>query len=210
MKSLTTTTLHHSTFLYTRIIHHGTFHARVFYTPKKYFTGDKLLIFRGFVLIPLIWSLLGYIFLGVNDSGSMIPGYLFPLIPLKPPSFLLVFLSLVVFLKIKERRFVQSGKTLEEYDKEFASPESVHSFPLSLAIGSGVDIILFTVFDGEENRVMQSVGFGQGSEMFLVIPIILFYDFNKPIKNSSVSTLIPIIGYSLITLHWCGWRRFIG
>ena len=174
------------------------------YKPKKYFQGDKIRIFRSLVLIPIIWSIVGYILLGVNNEGTVIPGYIYPLIPLKPPVFLLAYLLLVLYLKDKEQRFLKSGKTEEEFDKDFFSPESVRSFSIfasaTLGICSVIDFIILLLFI--EDKTMQRIGFGNGSLMFLVIPIILFYDYGKKMKDGMTGTLITLIGFAAIAIVW--------
>jgi len=154
------------------------------------------------VAIPIAWSILGYIFLGLNDGGTVIPAYLYPLIPLKPPLFLIMFICLVFFIKIKEKRFVSQGHTKEEYKEYFVGPEFVQSFAnftaISLAICSVVDFALVFV----TTPAMDRMGFGQGCLLFLVIPIILFFDFTKRIKSPIVSFLIPCIAVVIIIIMW--------
>jgi len=171
------------------------------YRPKKVFTGKKLRIFRAFVIIPVAWSVVGYIFLALNDGGAVIPGYIFPLIPLKPPMFLLVFLALVTYLKIQEWHYTECGMTEEEFNKHFFSAKSVNDFStfvsVALAIASLIDIFVIIFAN---NEMLERIGFGQSAEMFVAIPIIMFYDFSKNIKNPIVGILIPVIGVVLIVI----------
>jgi len=176
----------------------------ILYKPKKFFQGDKIRIFRSLVLIPIVWSIVGYVLLGVNVNGAVIPGYIFPLIPLKPPVFLFAYLLLVLYLKDKEQRFLKSGKTEEEFDKDFFSPESVRSFSIfasaTLGLCSVVDLIIGILFI--DNDTMLRIGFGEGSLMFLVIPIILFYDYGKKMKEGMSGMMITLIGFAAIAIVW--------
>lgn len=154
------------------------------------------------VAIPIAWSILGYIFLGLNDGGTVIPAYLYPLIPLKPPLFLIMFICLVFFIKIKEKRFVSQGHTKEEYKEYFVGPEFVQSFAnftsLSLVLASVFDFgILFV-----RTPAMTRMGFGQSCLLWVVIPIIFFYDFTKNIKNPMIGFLIPVIAVVIIVIMW--------
>jgi len=179
------------------------------YTPKKVFTGKLIYLFRSFVVIPIIWNILGYVFLGLNDpeqeGGAIIPGYLFPLIPLKPPVFLFSFICLVLYLKTTQRGFYKNGGTEEEYQKKFFEPESIHQFSrftaIILAISSIVDLTLYLSFY-EDHQTLNRIGIGQGMFMFLAIPVIWFFDFTKEIKNPAVGFLIPIISIAVIVLIW--------
>jgi len=177
----------------------------VLYRPKKIFTGKWLYVFRGFTVIPIVWSILGYVFLGINDGKTIqIPGYLFALIPLKPPVFLVVFIVMVFFLKCKERDFIKKGGTVEEYDAQFLSPESVHHFSVfttvALIIGSVVDICFLASIGSE--GACERVGIGQGALLFIVAPVIYFYDFSKGIKKPMLSIIIPAVAWVLIIFMW--------
>jgi len=177
------------------------------YTPKKCFKGKWIYLFRSFTAIPLIWSLLGYIFLGLNEKGAMIPAYLFPFIPLKPPACLVAFISIVVYLKISEMRFYKNGGTEEEYDKQFLEPESIHKFSRfiakSLAIGSAVDFIFLIIYIfTEDSEALIRIGFGEGILMFIIIPVVLFYDFTKGNNNPMLGLIIPIIGCVATAIVW--------
>jgi len=179
----------------------------ILYTPKHCFKGKLIYVFRSFVVIPLAWSILAFIFLGLNEEGMFIPGYLFPLIPLKPPIFLAVFISLVIFLKVSEQRFIRAGGSLEDYDEEFLKPKSAVHFSrfaaIALGVGSVVDFICLVIyFASDENPAMKRIGFGDSCLMFVIIPIVLFFDFRKSIKNSIISLILPIVSIALIVLIW--------
>jgi len=177
------------------------------YTPKKCFKGNWIYLFRSFVIIPLVWSILGYIFLGLNGDGAMIPAYLFPFIPLKPPACLLVFIAIVLYLKDSEIRFYKNGGTEEEYDKQFLQSESIHKFSRftakALAVGSVVDFIFLIIYAcTEDSEALIRMGFGQGILMFIAIPVVLFFDFSKGNNNPMIDLIIPVIGHVANAIVW--------
>jgi len=175
----------------------------ILYKPKKFFQGKKIHIFRSFVIIPFLWSIVGYILLGLNKEGTVIPGPFLTLLPLKPPMFLLAYTCLVLYLKKKERHFFKSGKPEEEYDKEFLSPQSVKSFSVFASVTLGMcSLIDLIIIFADSNETLQRIGFGDSSLMFLVIPIIIFFDFSKGLKNSLTSVIIPVVAVVLIVVMW--------
>lgn len=175
----------------------------ILYRPKKFFVGKtKLRIFRMMVAIPILWSIIGYILLGLNAEGAVLPAYIYPLIPLKPPMFLVVFVLLVAYIKLKQKFFFAKGHTEEEYKDYFLGPEFVQSFAnftsLSLVLASVFDFgILFV-----RTPAMTRMGFGQSCLLWVVIPIIFFYDFTKNIKNPMIGFLIPVIAVVIIVIMW--------
>jgi len=178
-----------------------------FYIPKYIFKGRAIICFRVMVLIPIAWSILGFIFLARNEGDNLIPGYLYPIFPLKPPLLFCVFLAIVVYLKIKEQiAFHKKKMSVEEYDKAFFSPISVRRFSryvcLCLLIGSLLDVIFLVIYLVTENASYQRVGFGQSALVFLVIPVVWFFDFRKGNNSFMVSLLIPVVGVVLIIILW--------
>ena len=88
------------------------------YTPKKIFTGKKRYIFRMFALLPILYEA-GSLAIRILAYYSVIdpPLIVYPMLTTKPPMSFVLFLTLVLFIKIREFRFRRRGKTKEEYKK---------------------------------------------------------------------------------------------
>ncbi|MGX8703986.1 MAG: hypothetical protein ACSW8H_06005, partial [bacterium] len=84
--------------------------------PKRFFTGKRILIFRCFAILPILYEV-GCIYAKALASVQLIeiPVIFYPLLPTKPPITFLVFVAIAVFLKVRERIFLRNGKTHEDY-----------------------------------------------------------------------------------------------
>ena len=191
------------------------------YKPKKYFQGKKLIIFRLFALLPILYEV-GSIFLKMLASTGVTPisPFLFPLLTTKAPVAFLVFVCMALFVKVRERRFLKRGKTIEDY-QEFQN-SNVNSLQFSLflsfiiVIAVVIDVILLGILTGvlAGNTVVEGVpedeifsyclntvygwGFGQTAMMIFIIPLIIFFDYRKTYSNKLVDLLVPVVGIFLI------------
>ena len=79
-------------------------------------TGSRIKVFRLFAILPLTYEIVCIVLktLAANRTVELSP-YLYPFLTTKPPVAFLLFIVLALFLKIRERRYLRSGKTREEY-----------------------------------------------------------------------------------------------
>ena len=192
------------------------------YRPKKWFQGKKHIIFRLFVLIPILYegaSITLKILAGLH--AIRIPPLMFPFLTTKPPMGFVVFVALALFIKRRERKYLKSGKTLEQY-KEFLDTNanswhfSVHAaiiMVVAVIVDLAVVIIFAVVYAAsyadpsqmesalyEAIAVITKCGFGTSVALILVAPIMLLFSYNRKPKNPKLDKFIPLVGVGLIAV----------
>ncbi len=190
------------------------------YEPRRLFKGKKLIVFRLLALIPIVYEAAS---IGLKTYASFfnvaLPYYIYPFLTTKPPITFVVFVFLALFIKLRERRFLKRGKTREEY-RAFLKT-NVNSLHFSIytsiifLVAALIDFILLVVLSGLVLVVkdypeitgevvlaaiaeVASLGVGSGTELILIIPIIMLFSYNRGYKPSSIDTIIPIVGIALI------------
>ena len=197
----------------------------IYYEPKKYFQGKKIVIFRLLVLIPIAYEV-GAIFLKyyLTLGYFVMPSYYYALLPSKPPLVFLAFVALIIFLKIGEVRYKK--KHNNDINKWYEySQTKAHSFKVSLttaftflffAIADLVVIGIYLVvivmnapaaIASEEEFVLYlytklmallNSGIGGAVPLLLIIPIALLFSYTKVHKNPKLDTIIPPLGIALM------------
>ena len=188
----------------------SSFYFFVSYKPKKYFQGNKIKIFRSFCLIPLFIALVSFVIKILTNYVSL-PIQIYPFLTTKSPLLYVLFVVLVLILKKREKNYLSYGKTKEEYDSYLKTKNNAKSFSnlvcKLLAIMSLVDfiavvivIVLFGLDDGL--YVLPEYQIGECMFLFLAIPIIKFYNYNKIYEDTKFDIIIPIIGVGLCSLAY--------
>lgn len=116
------------------------------YTPKKFFQGKKLLIFRWFAILPIIVAAVSYVIKVLSNMGDLsLPFYVYPFLTTKPPLMYLLFVILSFWIKNREKRFVKIGATKEDYKRYLKTNRNTLSFSghlsIMLLVISVIDII---------------------------------------------------------------------
>ena len=197
------------------------------YRPTKYFQGKKLIIFRLFTLLPILYEL-GSILVKIlitTQSLSVSP-IIFPFLTTKPPVAFFIFVSLALFMKNREKFYLKKGKTHEEFlqfQKTNVNSWHFSSFlSVTIAISAVIDIIIFVIVymvvltaslpsDGIDDMVFFNVstetfdnltswGLGKTASMIIIIPIVLLFDYRKTYKNNLMDMIIPAGGIALLVL----------
>ena len=197
------------------------------YTPKQYFQGKKLIIFRLFALIPVIFEVVTIILkvLTSNDIIALTP-FLWPLLPTKAPMAFMVFVVMALIIRIRERHFLKKGKTSEDYKKfRTTKVDSLHfsiNLSITIVVAVVIDIALLLILSINQLTLVPDFeqmpanlqwdtflvevtkvagwGFGKTLALLLIIPIIMFFDYQKTYKNKKLDTLIPAIGIGIIAI----------
>ena len=188
------------------------------YIPKKHFKGNRIYIFRSFVVLPILYEFVS-ICLKILASNKVIsiPMAAYPFLTTKPPMAFLMFCMMVVILKGRERRYLKHGKTIEEYHEFLKTNTNSLHFSIIMAvlvvIFAIADVILCIIFSnihfnnmalsiggGEEAKfgmaidTVMSWGFGQTFKMIFIAPLLLLFSYTKTHKRALVDILIPIAG----------------
>lgn len=190
----------------------------MFYTPKGGFKNNtRMLIFRLFVLLPILYEV-GAIIIKFNTitGNYQIPFFLFFLLTSKPPLMFVAFLFIVFGAKYFEYRRVKRHS--EQFAAEHAKTNA-HSLKFSILISSAffvagiLDLFAFLFFavgiakmqgwttDAQIQQAMlmsQALGFGNSLTLIIIIPVVMFFSYNKKHENKKVDKLIPIAGIALI------------
>lgn len=199
------------------------------YTPKKIFTGKKRYIFRMFALLPILYEA-GSLAIRILSYYEVIapPLIVYPLLTTKPPMSFVLFLTLVLFIKIREFRFRRKGKTKEQY-KAFTKTRvnslqfSIYS-SIMILITSVIDLLLLvfsiafdvvirnqdTIETASEEALtsmgmksMSSItgwGIGSHASMLFIIPVILLFSYTRNHNNPKADIAIPAGGVLLAFL----------
>jgi hypothetical protein len=196
------------------------------YNPKKVFVGKKLIIFRLFVILPIIYEVAGIVIKYYASIGALFgfPSYVFFLLPSKPPFIFLAFVLLLFLLKINEYKHLKkTGKDKKTYEQHLKT--NAHSLQVSIAISIIIficiilDIVVFFalfahIYSGIpdvstiEGAVTYSVktnalidtGFLGSVPALFIIPLIMFFSYTKTHKNAKIDTIIPVAGIALILI----------
>ena len=192
------------------------FHYFVNYTPKKYFQGKKIHIFRLFSLLPIIYALVSYILKTSYALGALsnLPFGFFPFMTTKSPLMVMIFVVISLWIKNREKIFIKIGSTKEQYNTYLNSKRNSLSFSIVLsvviAIFALIDFILMAILTaifaarnpdltGVE-LFIDSFGVGQVVPCILAIPFIMLYSYTRDHKNTQIDLFIPIAGIGVTAL----------
>ncbi len=185
------------------------------YYPKKHFQGKKIIIFRLFVLFPIIYEL-ACVYLKlhiITNDEFLIPWYIFPLLTTKPPMLLLAFLLLTIIVAIRKKIYLKHNNYDEEKYQKFlkTNANSLHYSLMTMAtlfVSIIVDIIVFVIVSKhissttmyELEETMQYVGksgLGSTIPVILIFPIIFLFSYSKDYNDKIVDKIIPAAGVAL-------------
>ena len=87
------------------------------YKPTKFFVGKKLYIFRAFAALPILYELACILlkYFATVDGLKLHP-MVSPFLTTKPVLCFLLFVRMAFYVKGRETKFLNHGKTLEDYD----------------------------------------------------------------------------------------------
>ena len=195
------------------------------YTPKKFFQGKKIILFRLLVLLPILFEVGSAVLMGLlgmnaifSDFKFSLPPEVLPLIGKKPIGMIIAFVLICIYIKIREKRYLKRGGTVEGYNRYLLTNRNSFRF-------SGVMAIIFLVIaildfvalaapsialayqtqDPEANLVIildMFVNFTLGKSfcLILVIPFVLLFSYTKVHENDKLDKLMPFIGIGLVAL----------
>ena len=190
--------------------------------PKKVFVGKKLIIFRLFALLPILYEAVSILLklLAGLEKISLSP-FFFPLLTTKPPFEFIVFIALALFIKRRERKFRKNGKTREEYNEFLGTNANSWHFSVHAAIimasAAVIDFLIAAVICsiiagpayGTEAFQTAAVsaamfvlrcGIGASVPLLFIAPVMLLFSYNRKPRFPVLDTYIPIAGIILIVL----------
>ena len=166
--------------------------------PGKVFTGKKRILFRLFAILPVAYEVFSFVLKGFSAAGKItLPLWSFPLLTVKPPVTFLVFMTLALYIKKRERHFRRYGQTHEDYQAFLKTNRNSLHFSVflsvTLVIAAIVDYIILilltvnyapdveTIASGNVETVTKyafvsiAMGFGESVPLMLVAPFVLLY-----------------------------------
>ena len=191
--------------------------------PKRVFTGKKVLILRFMVILPIAYE--AYCFwlkLQAIRGQVILPLWSFPLLTMKPPVMILLFIVMAFVVKIREYRYCKHGNTHEDYQAFMQTNRN--SFHLSvrlcilMIVFAVVDLallVLLTYLNAESYGALNAagelaeeasdtfvslslaVGIGKSWPIGLLAPLVLLFSYNKEPKNKMISMLLPVVAIAL-------------
>ena len=190
------------------------FHFFINYSPKKYFKGRKIIIFRLFSLIPISFILLCYVLHILHGFAIIsLPLFIYPFLTTKSPLLFALFVIISLWIRNREKWFIKLGATKEEYHKfsltnrnslSFSTHVSililvgiVADFIIGMIIGFIINIILGMPFNSDV--LTDTFLIGQTFPLVFSIPILFLYSYTKTHKEKIIDIIIPIGGIALVS-----------
>lgn len=194
------------------------------YRPKKFFQGKKIIIFRLFASIPILYEVASIILkICCSTMTITLHPLVFPLLTTKPPLAFFIFVAMAFFVKNREAYFVKKGKTHEEFDKFqetnvnslhfsiFLSVAIVIAALVDLAVMIGLLLSLVKAYPIQEGidkvyylssllKTVNAWGFGGVVPMILIVPLVIFFDYKKTYENKTIDLFVPVAGIALIAI----------
>ena len=193
------------------------------YTPKKHFRGKKIVYFRLFCLIPVLYIVGCYIIKtydnlyfiesaiasGTGDGKHIIPFGVMAFLTTKNPFVHFVFIATAIWIKNREKYFEKLGYTKEDYKKYLSTNRNSLSFAFHISllclIISLLDWIIFIVcysldtYGGLEIIMYYSAYGGlQCAGLIFAIPFIMLFSYTRTHENKLIDLFVPIIGIAMV------------
>ena len=191
------------------------------YTPNKVFIDKKLIIFRLFAILPVVYELVSIILcIRASMMEFFLPPSIYPFLTTKPPLSFLAFLILGIILFIRKNKYLKTGKNEEQYHEYLKTNANSLSISIRMAIVFAavalidnflIDILpnLITATKGLPRevspyymRALFNCGFGDSVVFLILAPLAILYSYNKKHSNKSVmvDNALPLLGIVLIIL----------
>ena len=179
------------------------------YSPKKVFTGKKLIIFRLFMILPLAFVITSYVLkVTACFGGIVLPFYIYPFFATRNPIIFLVFALASLWIKNRERLFLKLGATKEEYQKYLLTKRNSLSFSINLSLfvllaavlEAIIILVVGFIYIAEFDNIvpiLDNYQLGQAISMIVAIPILFLYSYTREHKNTLLDIFVPIGGIAL-------------
>ena len=191
--------------------------------PKRWFTGKKVLILRFAVIIPIAYEAFCFwLKIQAMRGKVMLPMWSYPLLTMKPPIMILLFIVMAFVVKIREYRYCKHGNTHEDYQAFMQTNRN--SFHLSVRLS--ILMVVFAVLDlallvlltylnansagalsaagelteeasGTFVSLSLAVGIGKSWPIGLLAPFMLLFSYNREPKNKMISMVLPVVAIVL-------------
>lgn len=176
----------------------STFNFFVNYSPTKEWGKKKLAAFRLLAILPLGFALVSTIIKGYTRAGLIdLPFEFYPFLTTKAPLVYVIFISMSLWIKNREKIFIKLGVSKKEYHEYLRTNKNSLAFALHTSflffIIPLIDLLVLLIFPGAK-----VYGFGECTGLFLAIPFILLYSYTRDYKDNTIDIIIPFAGIGLI------------
>lgn len=164
------------------------------YQPKK-LTGGKLMLFRCCAVLPVCYLLVGVVLTGMNRAEWVelnLPLWLVGLLPSRKLPGLMLFFSMILYVKYHEIEIIAKGGGKNEINAYMQSNRGSFRFSLFicavLAFLSLADWAMSFVDGGR----LASWGIGVTPTMFFAIPFVLLFSFKRKPRFKVLDGFVPV------------------
>ena len=191
----------------------------MFYRPKKLFTDGRRNVFRSFAFLPVLYEAASLTLKMLASTGRIsLPVYVIPFLTTKPPLTFVAFACLVLFIKRREKVFLQNGKTPSDY--RIYLKTNLNSLQFSLfasilfAVVAVLDLLLLALlpllfkgcFTAAADPVRASLeavsswGFGYCGSLLILAPLMMLFSYSRTHKSNLPDLLIPVSGIAGLSI----------
>lgn len=168
------------------------------YELKEGVSVRKVVLFRCLAALPLTFALGSYIISVLGRFEFIdLPFEVYPFLVTKSPLIYLVFICMSLWIKNRERIYVKLGSTKKEYNTFLRTNKNSLAFSIHVSLlflfVSLLDLAFAIYIPGSKYY-----NFGQCAGLFIAIPFILLFSYNKTHKDKNMDLLIPFVGVILI------------
>lgn len=187
------------------------------YHPTKRFKGKKIIFFRLFALLPVLYEIFSFTLKMLAATNNIVLSvYVYPILTTKSPTMFILFLGLAFFIKIRERIYRKRNKTLTEYKAFLKTNVNSWHFSVYTSVSIVLSVILdfalwvvvaafIAVSNGGGQEVMfeafitaNGLGFGDSLGLLIIVPFVLLFSYTKTYKDDTIDKFIPFGGVALI------------
>lgn len=189
------------------------------YRPSRFFQGKKIIIFRLFAILPVLYEIASILLKWYSTGGLItLPFIVFPLLTVKPPMTFLVFMVLAAFVKKRESRFIRQGGTHEQYQVFLQTNRNSLSFGIFAAVilllAGLLDLVLAIAIPISQSIAVEemdavliavltrvlAVGVGGSVDLIFLAPFMLLFSYTRKRAVPIVDTLVPVLAIVLVLL----------
>ncbi len=172
------------------------------YELKKDVSVKKVVLFRCLAALPLTFALGSYVITVLAKFELItLPFEVYPFLATKSPLIYLIFICMSLWIKNRERLFVNLGATKKEYNDFLRTNKNSLSFSIHVCIlflfVSVVDLFLTAFVPYSSNY-----NFGQCIPLFIAIPFIMLFSYNKTHREKNMDLIIPFVGIILLVFAY--------
>ena len=183
------------------------------FTPNKVFVGKKLVIFRLFAILPVVYEVVMIVLkIKAANRSIILSPFIFPLLTTKPPFCFLAFVFLGLNMMKTKRRYMKNGNTLEQYHDFLKTNANSLHFSIRMAIifvvmavlDFIVTVTLVIILSGGLGAADEALypalnqvvgcGFGGSIVLFMLAPLVLLYSYNRKPESGLIDSAIPLLG----------------